>query len=134
MIHDPDLRKMEQHTRTATDDRALLARYERAVEAEVNALASGARDALAEIGDLARILNVQPQFLSRTVKQVSGRTPCDIYEERLMELARQLLLDKSLSAAEVGRRLTMDPSNFGKFFKRFQGCTPGEFRRQNMVG
>ena len=103
-------------------------RYELAVQAEIDALASGERDRLAEIGDLAKLLKVRPEYLSRVIKRTSGRTPCDIYEERLMVLARELLLDKSVSAAEVARRLTMDPSNFGKFFKHFQGCTPGEFR------
>lgn len=118
---------------TKPDGQQLLSRYRHAVDAEVEALASGERDRLAEIGDLARILGVGPQYLSRAVRQASGMSPCDIYEERLMQLARALLADPALSAAEVGRRLTMDPSNFGKFFKRFQGCTPGEFRSRNRI-
>lgn len=118
---------------TKTDCQQLLSRYQHAVDAEVDALASGERERLAEIGDLARILGVAPQYLSRAVRQASGLSPCDIYEERLMQLARELLADPALSAAEVGRRLTMDPSNFGKFFKRFQGCTPGEYRSQNRI-
>lgn len=90
---------------TKPDGQQLLSRYRHAVEAEVEALASGERDRLAEIGDLARILGVAPQYLSRAVRQASGMSPCDIYEERLMQLARELLADPALSAAEVGLSL-----------------------------
>lgn len=124
------MEKERQHERSGHH---LVAEYERAVGREIAALASGERDRLAEIGDLATMLKVEPKHLSRVVKRASGKTPCTIYEEHLMDLARRFLMDPSQTAAEVARRLTMDPSNFNKFFKRFQGCTPGAYRDQHGV-
>ena len=54
--------------------------------------------------------------------------PCDIYEERLMNIAKELILTTKLSIAEIARQLTFDPSNFSKFFKHFAGITPKQFR------
>ena len=45
-------------------------------------------------------------------------------------MARELLRDPSRSVAAIAAQLTYDPSNFTKFFKRFQGCTPKQYREQ----
>jgi AraC family transcriptional regulator of adaptative response / methylphosphotriester-DNA alkyltransferase methyltransferase len=44
------------------------------------------------------------------------RWPCDIYEVKLMEIVKELILQTDLPTAEVARQLTFDPSNFSKFF------------------
>ena len=54
--------------------------------------------------------------------------PCEIYEEKLMNIAKELILTTNLSIADIARQLTFDPSNFGKFFKHFAGVTPKQFR------
>lgn len=56
------------------------------------------------------------------------KSPCDIYEEKLMSVAKELILTSGLSMADIARQLTFDPSNFIKFFKHFEGITPGQFR------
>lgn len=94
---------------------------------------AGTADRAWGIRDFAERLFVHPTHLSNTLQEVTGCSPCDIYEEKLMEVARELLLTSNESAAEVARQLTMDPSNFGKFFKRFEGITPKQYReRQTM--
>lgn len=45
-----------------------------------------------------------------------------------MEVARRLLLAGDGPVAEVARQLTMDPSNFSKFFRRYEGITPLRYR------
>lgn len=94
---------------------------------------AGTADRAWEIRDFAERLFVHPTHLSNTLQEVTGRSPCDLYEEGLMEVARELLSTSALSAAEVARRLTMDPSNFNKFFKRFEGITPKQFREQQAM-
>jgi AraC family transcriptional regulator of adaptative response / methylphosphotriester-DNA alkyltransferase methyltransferase len=39
------------------------------------------------------------------------------------------MLETSLSIAEIARKLTYDPSNFSKFFKKYVGMSPGQFRK-----
>ena len=80
------------------------------------------------INDLAEILHVHPRHLSNTLKTVTGLSPCDIYENKLMDIARRLLTETNKPVAEIARQLTYDPSNFSKFFKHFQGQTPKQYR------
>ncbi len=107
--------------------------YLKALDHHMAEFRAGTADRAWEIRDFAARLFVHPTHLSNTLQEVTGRSPCDIYEERLMEVARELLSTSEVSAAEVARRLTMDPSNFNKFFKRFEGITPKQFREQQAM-
>lgn len=81
-----------------------------------------------EVQDIAALLHIHPTHLSNTIQEELRRSPCDIYEERLLNLAKELILTTELSIAEIARHLTYDPSNFSKFFKHFTGTTPKKFR------
>ncbi|HMW98487.1 MAG TPA: helix-turn-helix transcriptional regulator [Flavobacteriales bacterium] len=106
----------------------LSAAYMKALDLHMAEFRAGTADRAWGIRDFAERLFVHPTHLSNTLQEVTGRSPCDIYEERLMDVARELLIGSKGSAAEVARQLTMDPSNFNKFFKRFEGITPKQFR------
>ncbi|WP_242927373.1 helix-turn-helix domain-containing protein [Pontibacter vulgaris] len=91
-------------------------------------LEAGQAESTFKINDLAGLLHVHPTHLSNTLKAVTGFSPCDIYENKLMDIARRLLTETNKPVAEIARQLTYDPSNFSKFFKHFQGQTPKQFR------
>ena len=91
-------------------------------------LKSGKADTTFEVQDIAALLHIHPTHLSNTIQEELKRSPCDIYEERLMNIAKELILTTKLSIAEIARQLTFDPSNFSKFFKHFAGITPKQFR------
>lgn len=95
-------------------------------------LKEGKTDEVLEIRDFARMLHIHPVHLSHTIKEVTGRSTCELFEERLVNVSKELLLDKKLSIAEIAIRLTYDPSNFTKFFKKFTGTTPKKFRLENL--
>ncbi|MBK8498501.1 MAG: helix-turn-helix transcriptional regulator [Flavobacteriales bacterium] len=111
----------------------LTAAYMKALDRHMAEFRVGTADRAWEIRDFAERLFVHPAHLSNTLQEVTGRSPCDIYEERLMEVARDLLTTSQSSAAEVARQLTMDPSNFGKWFKRFEGITPKQYRERQAM-
>ena len=92
-------------------------------------LKSGKAENSFEVQDIAALLHIHPTHLSNTIKEELKRSPCDIYEERLMNIAKELILQTDLSIAEIARQLTFDPSNFSKFFKHFEGITPNQFRK-----
>lgn len=92
-------------------------------------LKEGRAERTFEINDIAAILHIHPTHLSNTIKEVTGKSPCDFYEEKLMAIARQLLSETNMSIGEVADRLTFDPSNFTKFFKHFDGITPRQYRQ-----
>ena len=94
-------------------------------------LKNGSAESTFEIKDIASLLHIHPTHLSNTIQKQLNQSPCDIYETKLMEVAKELILSTNLSIAAIARQLTFDPSNFTKFFKHFEGVTPGQFRQQH---
>lgn len=107
----------------------LTERYLRMVALELKALRRGAVEELPGIAHFAGRLHVHPVHLSNTIKRDTGRSPCDFYEDGLVQFAKDQLANAGLTIGEVAHSLTMDPSNFTKFFKRFTGSTPSQYRR-----
>ena len=91
-------------------------------------LKAGNVEKMNEIREFANILHIHPAHLSNTIKEVTGRSSCDLYEERLVSLSKEMIATTSLSIAQIARQLTYDPSNFTKFFKHFTGMTPKKYR------
>jgi AraC-like DNA-binding protein len=117
-------------TKSMKKQTSLTDRFRRMVDREINALRKGQVEVLPGIAHFADRLHVSPGHLSNTVKRTTGRSPCDFYEDGLVEFAKDLLVDERQSIGAVAHALTMDPSNFTKFFKRFVGVTPSEYRKQ----
>lgn len=83
-----------------------------------------------EIRDVADELHIHPTHLSNTIRLTTGKAPCYFFEEKIMAIARTMLTDSQQSIASIAVTLTFDPSNFTKFFKRFQGVTPKQYREE----
>ena len=108
----------------------ITADYLREVDRHLADIVAGRATEMFEVRDFAGILCIHPTHLSNTIKEATGHSPCYFFEERILEIARQLLHNPSRSVADIAANLTYDPSNFTKFFKRFQGCTPKQYREQ----
>ena len=80
--------------------------------------------------DFAKLLFIHSRHLTNTVKQTTGKSPCDFMEERFLNEAQKMLRETTLSIADIGIKLGWnDPSNFTKFFKNMSGLTPLQYRR-----
>lgn len=110
----------------------LTADYIRVLEEHLQELKNGKVDRAKEIRDFAAMLYVHPVHLSNTIKETTGRSTCDWYEDGLLRVSKELLLETSLSIGDIAIRLTYDPSNFTKFFKAFTGITPKVFRQMQL--
>ena len=97
----------------------------------VAALKQGTEDRVLEIAEFADMLHIHPTHLSNTVKEVTGRSSCSLFEERLVKVSKEMLLESRASIKEIAIQLTYESSNFTKFFKHFVGMTPKQFRIQN---
>ena len=86
-----------------------------------------------EIRDLAALLFIHPTHLSNTIKLTTGKAPCYFFEEKIMNVAKEMLCDNTASIGEIARILTYDPSNFTKFFKHFEGVTPKQYRESVLI-
>ncbi len=106
----------------------LVQQYLTELDKHIAGLKAGLVERTMEIRDFASLLHVHPGHLSNTIKEVTGRSTCDHYEERLLKISKELLLDTTLSISQIAVQLTYDPSNFTKFFKEYAGMTPKKFR------
>lgn len=93
---------------------------------------SGKSENIYEIRDVAELMHIHPRHLSNTIKLVTGNSPCSFVEDKILDIAKQHLEDNKISIAEIAKMLTYDPSNFTKFFKRFAGMTPKQYRETHL--
>lgn len=99
------------------------------VDAHLFDLLAGRETEMLHINEIARKLFLSPGHLTNTIKLVTGHHPCYYYDLKIIEATNNLLLNTSLSASEIARRLTFDASNFVKFYKSLTGITPAQFRK-----
>lgn len=81
--------------------------------------------------DFAKLLFIHARHLTDTVKLITGKSPCDFMEERIITEAQKMLRESDLSIADIGGKFAYnDPSNFTKFFKNMAGVTPQQYRKK----
>lgn len=77
-------------------------------------------------------LAISEQYLSRIVRNGTGKTVNDIITELLIMEAKMLLSNRKFTVNEIAERLSFnDASGFCKFFKRNTCETPLEYRKNN---
>ena len=106
----------------------ILQQYTTALDKHMLELKAGEVEVMLEIRDFANLLHIHPVHLSNTIKEVTGKSACDLFEERLVDLSKEMIATFPLSIGEIARQLTYDPSNFVKFFKKYTGMTPKKYR------
>ena len=83
------------------------------------------------IGPYARKLGVTPDHLNEVVREHTGHTAGDLIRQRRLLDAKRLLLHSDHSVSEIGYQLGFDdPSYFSRFFRRYSGDTPAQFRAE----
>jgi len=108
----------------------ITADYKRLVASHVADIAAGRATEMFEIRDFASQLCIHATHLSNTIKLTTGQSPCFFFEAEILAVAQGLLRDTTRPVADIAASLTYDPSNFTKFFKRFAGTTPKQYREQ----
>lgn len=91
----------------------------------------GKVDEFMEINQIANALFISHKHLTDTVQKETGSHPCHFYDLKILDKAKKMLLETDKTISEIAKILTYDPSNFSKFFKKFIGQTPGQFRKEN---
>lgn len=83
-----------------------------------------------KVSDYAEHLNLSPNHLSTTIKNMTGKTVGDLIHQRLLLEARRLLLHSEVSVKEIAYQLNFsDPPYFTRFFKSHTGLSPENFRK-----
>lgn len=82
-----------------------------------------------DIGFYADQLHISTVYLSRVVRQVTGRTVVDYINQFLVMEATFLLRTSNHTITQIAERLHFaDLPSFSKFFIRLKGCSPKEYR------
>lgn len=85
---------------------------------------------LRSVNGYADLLNVSAKHLSETVKEYTGKTASDWIHNILILEAKVRLKQTSLTIAQIANELNFnDASLFGKYFKRYAGCSPAVYRK-----
>ncbi len=81
-----------------------------------------------DVNYYASQLYVSPQYLTATLRHVSGKSTREWIEEMLIVEAKKLMNSKKHSIQEISNILNFkDQSTFGKLFKRKTGITPSQY-------
>lgn len=79
--------------------------------------------------EYAELLNITPNYLNAVCKKKSGKSAGELIRQRVLLEAKRLLAHTKLSVSEIAYKLNFeDNSYFGRFFKKYAGITPEQFR------
>ena len=83
--------------------------------------------------DYAQLLYITPNHLNALCNDMLGISAGEVIRNRVLLEAKRLLTIPDLGVAEIGYRLDFnDNSYFTKFFKKYTGSTPEEFRTNTL--
>lgn len=76
------------------------------------------------------MLSITPNHLNKCLRTITGKSPTKWIDEAIILEAKVLLSQTTLSVNEITTELGLsDPSYFSRFFRKYEGCTPLEFRK-----
>ncbi|WP_236652815.1 helix-turn-helix transcriptional regulator [Chitinophaga vietnamensis] len=80
--------------------------------------------------DYAALLYVTPNYLNAFCQHMLGRSAGEIIRDRVLLEAKRLLINADVPISSIAYQLNFqDNSYFTKFFKKYAGVTPEEFRK-----
>jgi AraC-like DNA-binding protein len=81
------------------------------------------------VSEYASLLNKSPKTLSNLFKKLNKRTPLQIIRDRILQEVKSLLSYTEKPISEIGYDVGFsDIQSFSRFFKKYQGVSPSEFR------
>lgn len=82
------------------------------------------------VNEFACLLNITPNYLNIVVKETTGLTANELMHKRIILEAKRLLINDHSDIVQIAFGLGFkDASYFARFFKRFTGLSPTEFRK-----
>ncbi|KRE82520.1 AraC family transcriptional regulator [Paenibacillus sp. Soil766] len=82
------------------------------------------------LNTVAEQLHLNPAYISRLFKQITGQPFVDVLKKVRIEKSRELLVHSDMKIGEIGKQVGYSNSYyFIKVFKEMKGLTPGEYKK-----
>ena len=92
------------------------------------------RDGLPTVKYFADKLCLSSNYFGDMFKKETGKTPQEYIQEKVIELAKERMSDRRETVSRVAYSLGFQyPQHFCRLFKKRVGCTPNEYRAQNLL-
>lgn len=83
------------------------------------------------VADYAKLLLVSQKTINQTTRKIADLSAKQFIIDRILLEIKRYLSQGELTINEISYMMGFDePSNFTKFFKRYTGIAPGEFRKR----
>lgn len=87
---------------------------------------------LPSVSYFADKLHLSPNYFGDLVKKNTSESPQKFIQQKLVEVAKEKVLDTTKTLVQISYELGFDYSqHFSRWFKKSMGCTPREYRRAN---
>jgi len=84
------------------------------------------------VGYFAEKLNLSANYFGDLVKKETGKTALEFVQLKIMDIAKELILEGTKSVSEIAYDLGFKyPQHFNRIFKNKVGVTPNEYRTLN---
>ncbi|QEC45066.1 helix-turn-helix domain-containing protein [Pseudobacter ginsenosidimutans] len=90
------------------------------------------QEGLPSVSYFAQELNLSANYFGDLVKKETGKTAQEYIQLKLMDIAKERIIDTSKSVSEIAYELGFKyPQHFTRLFKKRVGHTPNEYRNLN---
>ncbi len=80
--------------------------------------------------EYAELLYITPNHLNALCQDLLGKTAGELIRDRILLEAKRMLTNAGMTVTQIARELNFeDNSYFSRFFKKYEGITPDEFRK-----
>lgn len=108
----------------------ILTRFERLLDDYFTGEQAGS-NGLPSVKQCANELCLSPNYFGDLIKKETGKTAQEYIQFRLIDIAKERILDPSKSLSQVAYELGFQyPQHFTRLFKKLVGQTPNEYRTQ----
>lgn len=108
----------------------LITRFERLLDDYFIGERAGS-DGLPTVKQCANELCLSPNYFGDLIKKETGKTAQEYIQFRLIDIAKERVLDPSKSLSQIAYDLGFQyPQHFTRLFKKLVGQTPNEYRTQ----
>lgn len=108
-----------------------LSRFERLLDDYLSE-GDAAEKGIPSVQYFADKICLSPNYFGDLVKKETGKTAKEYIQLKMLDAAKEILHDRSKSIAQAAYFLGFQyPQHFVRFFKKYTGITPSEYRRMN---